>query len=45
MSENTKFDMSNLNLKELIEVYESIESFLAFLDENKIVEEGETKDE
>ena len=44
MSENTNFDMSNLSLKELIEVYESIESFLAFLDESKI-EEGEAKDE
>ena len=45
MGENTKFDMSNLSLKELIELYEAIESFLAFLDESKIEEEGETKDE
>ncbi len=44
MRENTNFDMSNLSLKELIEVYESIEAFLAFLDESKL-EEGETKDE
>jgi len=44
MSENTNFDMSNLSLKELIEVYESIEAFLAFLDESKI-EEGENNGE
>lgn len=43
MSENTNFDMSNLSLKELIEVYESIDTFLAFLDESKL-EEGETND-
>ena len=44
MDEKTNFDISSLSLKELIEVYETINSFLDFLDESK-VEEGETKDE
>lgn len=44
MDENTNFDISNLSLKELIEVYENIDSFLNFLDESKI-EEGEAKNE
>ena len=44
MDEKTNFDISNLSLKELVEVYETINSFLDFLDESK-VEEGETKDE
>ncbi len=42
--DKTNFDISNLSLKELIEVYEAIEAFLNFLDESK-VEKGETKDE
>lgn len=44
MDEKTNFDISSLSLKELVEVYETINSFLDFLDESK-VEEGETKDE
>ena len=40
----TNFDLSNLSLQELIKVYESICSFLAFLDENKIGE-GEDSNE
>ena len=42
--DKTNFDISNLSLKELIEVYEAIDAFLNFLDESK-VEKGETKDE
>ena len=42
--DKTNFDISNLSLKELIEVYEAINTFLNFLDESK-VEKGETKDE
>ena len=44
MDEKTNFDISNLSLKELIETYETINSFLDFLDETK-VEEEEAKDE
>ena len=40
----TNFDLSNLNLQELIKVYESISSFLAFLEENKL-DESEAGDE
>lgn len=38
------FDLSSLSLQELLKVYETIDSFLAFLDESK-VEEGEESDE
>lgn len=38
------FDISNLNLQELIKTYESINSFLSFLEESKI-EESEDKNE
>ena len=44
MDEKTNFDISNLSLKELIEVYETINSFLDFLNESKL-EEGDTKNE
>lgn len=40
----TNFDLSNLSLQELIQVYEDISSFLSFLDES-IVEESEASDE
>jgi len=40
----TNFDLSNLSLQELIKVYESISSFLAFLEENKL-DEGDASDE
>jgi hypothetical protein len=33
------FDMSALNLNELVEVYENINNFLSLLDEKKIEEE------
>jgi len=38
MEEKTNFDISSLSLKELIKVYEDINSFLDFLDESKIDE-------
>lgn len=38
MDEKTNFDISSLSLKELIKVYEDINSFLDFLDESKIDE-------
>ena len=42
--ENTyNFDLSNLSLKELIEVYENITNFLDYLENHKI--EIETKEE
>lgn len=34
-----EFDMSLLNLKELIKVYENIDDFLRFLNEKKIITE------
>lgn len=37
------FDLSNLSLKELIEVYENITNFLDYLESHKI--EIETKEE
>lgn len=40
------FDMSALNLKELIQVYDNIDTFTHFLEESKIVkEESEDTDE
>ena len=36
----TNFDMSTLNLQELITVYESIVEFVTFLSEKKIVQEN-----
>ena len=44
MDTKTDFDISSLSLKELIEVYETINSFLDFLDESKI-KDGEAKSE
>ena len=44
MDEKTNYDISSLSLKELIEVYETIDSFLNFLDESKL-EESEAKNE
>ncbi len=38
------FDLSALNLNELITVYEDINGFLQLLDEKKIVEEEEVKE-
>jgi len=35
--EKIEFDLSTLNLKELVEVYEDITEFLDFLKDNKIV--------
>ena len=32
----TNYDLSELSLKELLELYETLNAFLAFLDENKI---------
>ncbi|MGM9877722.1 MAG: hypothetical protein ACI33S_03640 [Bacilli bacterium] len=44
--EKVDFDLSNLELRELIQVYENINEFLKFLDENKIeIEEKEKEDE
>ena len=42
MEAKTNFDISNLSLQELIEVYETINSFLDFLEESKI-KDGETE--
>ena len=39
MEKETNFDIANLSLKELIEVYETINSFLDFLNESKVEEE------
>ena len=44
METKTDFDISNLSLKELIEVYETINTFLDFLEESKI-KDGETSNE
>ena len=38
------FDLSNLSLEELIKTYETISSFLAFLDESKL-DESEASNE
>lgn len=35
-NEKVDFDLSTLNLHELVEVYENITDFLSFLQENKI---------
>lgn len=44
MDTKTNFDLSSLSLQELIETYETINSFLDFLEESKI-KDGEAKDE
>ena len=38
------FDLSTLSLSDLIKTYENINSFLQFLSEKKIVEEGKEGD-
>lgn len=43
--EKIDFDLSNLELKELIEVYERVDEFLKFLDESKIDMEEKGNDE
>lgn len=44
--EKINFDLSNLDLHELIKVYEEINEFLSFLNDNKIViEEEDDKNE
>lgn len=35
-NEKVEFDLSTLNLQELVEVYKNITDFLEFLQENKI---------
>ena len=35
--EKVEFDLSALNLKELVEVYEDITEFIDFLKDNKII--------
>ena len=39
------FDLSNLSLQELIEVYNNIEEFIQYLEENKIEVDEEKDDE
>ncbi len=43
--EKINFDLSNLELRELIMAYEKIDEFLKFLDENKIEEEKENDED
>lgn len=43
--EKVGFDLSNLSLQELIEVYNSIEEFMQYLEENKIEVDEEKDDE
>lgn len=40
MESQKDFDISNLTLKELIETLEVINSFIVFLEDSKIEEEG-----
>lgn len=39
------FDLSTLSLEELIKVYESVEEFIEFLNDNKIEIEEKSEDE
>lgn len=41
-NEKVEFDLSALNLQELVEVYKNITDFLEFLKENKITLEDKT---
>jgi hypothetical protein len=42
MEESTiNFDISKLTLKELIEVYEKINLFIKYLEDNRLEQEGE----
>ncbi|MDO4996562.1 MAG: hypothetical protein Q4E69_05225 [Bacilli bacterium] len=43
--EKVGFDLSNLSLQELIEVYNNIEEFMQYLEENKIEVDDEKDDE
>lgn len=43
--EKVGFDLSNLSLQELIEVYNNIEEFIGYLEENKIEVEEEKDDD
>lgn len=43
--EKVGFDLSNLSLQELIEVYNNIEEFIQYLEENKIEVDEEKDDE
>lgn len=43
--EKVGFDLSNLSLQELIEVYNNIEEFMQYLDENKIEVDDEKDDD
>lgn len=44
--EKINFDLSNLDLSELIQVYEKVNEFMSFLEENKIeMEEKEKEDD
>lgn len=47
MKEENKvnFDLSTLNLNELIKVYEDINGFLQLIDEKKIVQEEKVEDQ
>lgn len=41
LNEKVDFDLSLLTLEDLIEVYNKIEEFIAYLNESKIVTESE----
>ena len=41
-NEKVEFDLSTLNLQELVEVYKNITEFLDFLNESKITIEDKT---
>lgn len=43
--EKVNFDLSVLNLNELIEAYNNIEEFLSFLNDSKIEEREDEEDE
>lgn len=47
MKDNNKvdFDLSTLSLEELIKVYESVDEFIEYLNENKIEIEEKNEDE
>ena len=42
MNEKTNFDMSSLTLEELIKVFEDVEAFIKYLEDNKL-DEGASK--
>lgn len=45
LNEKVDFDLSLLSLEELIEVFNNIDSFIQYLNDSKIVEEKEDKNE